>query len=293
MKILKREIATRIFKYEHPTRVALSKKYPLLKKPIIWIRYQIRNLQNWLDWRIACKRSQDFFPCVVARHQSVLRRKLGDSNPKLQEQKIINLDQAIKQLNGIVIKPGQIFSFWKIVGQPTRHKGYVEGMLLSNGRVIEGMGGGLCQLSNFLYWIFLHSPTTIVERYHHSMDAFPDSGRTIPFGGGATVLYNFVDLKILNTSPYPLQLKLWLTNNHLKGQLVSTQPLDRKYHVFEKNHFFVKHGSQYYRYNELYREVKVGGKIIETEKITTNCAPVLYEVTNDYLQKNHFKVLKI
>lgn len=291
MMTIAREIAKRIYNYENPKRIALSRKYPFLKKPIIFLRHQVRDIQNFFDFRITYERKNDFFDCVVARHQSVLRRRLGDSDPKLQEQKIINLKQAIQRLNGVIVKPDRIFSLWKIIGKPKYENGYVDAMFLSNGKVIEGIGGGLCQLSNFLYWIFLHAPVEAVERYHHSMDVFPDSGRTVPFGSGATILYNFIDLKVKNTSTCPLQLKIWLTDNHLKGQILSPHQLPEKFHVFEKNHFFIKRDKQDFRYNEIYKETKIKGKVKKIEKITTNFAPVLYEVTEEYLQKNNFKVL--
>ncbi len=284
-------IAKCIYNYENPKRIALSRKYPFLKKPIIFLRYITRDIQNFFDFRIKFERKNYFFGCIIARHQSILRRRLGDSNPKLQEQKIINLKQAIKRLNGVVIQPNHVFSLWSIIGRPKCENGYVDGMLLSNGKVIEGIGGGLCQLSNFLYWIFLHAPIESVERYRHSMDVFPDFGRTLPFGGGATILYNFIDLKVKNISAYPLQLKIWLTDNHLKGQILSPRPISQKFHIFEKNHFFVKRGKKYFRYNEIYRETKIDGKVEKIEKITTNFSPVLYEVTDEYLQKNNFKIL--
>jgi len=290
MKI-EQDIANHLYFYENPTREALSKKYPILKKPIIFLRHLIRNGQNFFNFKIKYKKRDDFFHCVVARHQSLLRRRLGDSNPELQERKIVNLRQAIKQLNGIVIEPNRIFSLWSIIGKPKYKNGYVNGMLLSNGKIVEGIGGGLCQLSNFLYWIFLHAPIDTVERYHHSMDVFPDSGRTLPFGSGATILYNFIDLKVKNVSNYPLQLKIWLTDNHLKGQVLSPHFIPEKFHIFEKNHFFIKRGEKYFRYNEIHRETKINGKIKNTKKITTNFAPVLYDVTEEYLQKNNFKVL--
>lgn len=291
MMKIEKEIAKRIYNYENPKRIALSRKYPFLKKPIIFLRHKVRDVQNFFDFRIKYERKNDFFDCVVARHQSILRRRLGDSDPKLQEQKIVNLKQAIQRLNGVIIKPNHVFSLWKIIGKPKYENGYVDGMLLSNGKVIEGIGGGLCQLSNFLYWIFLHVPIETVERYHHSMDVFPDSGRTLPFGGGATILYNFIDLKVKNTSTYPLQLKIWSTDNHLKGQILSPRSIPEKFHLFEKNHFFIKRGERYFRYNEIYKETKVDGKSVKIEKITTNFAPVLYHITDKYLQKNNFKVL--
>ncbi|MFA4942931.1 MAG: VanW family protein [Patescibacteria group bacterium] len=288
-----KELSARIDDYEKPKRLALSKKYPELRKPIIASRQIIKNFDNFFNFKIKYKKQEVFFDFVIKRHQSVLRRRLGDSDQRLQEQKIINLKLAIEKLNGIIIKPGDIFSLWKIVGKPKYKDGYVDGMLLSNGQVIEGLGGGLCQLSNFLHWIFLHAPLKIVERYHHSMDVFPDSSRTLPFGSGATILYNFIDLKAKNISKSSLQLKLWLTDNHLKGQIISAKPWPQKYHLFEKNNLFVKKGEKYYRYNEIYRETKLNGKVQKVEKILTNFAPVLYPVTNEYLNKHGFKLLKI
>lgn len=293
MNDLSTELLRRIQQYESPKRIALSKKYPRLKKPIIASRRIIRDFDNFFNFKLQHKRQDVFFDCIVQRHQSVLRRKLGKSDARLQEQKIINLQKAVEKLNGVVIEPGNIFSLWKIIGKPSYKDGYVDGMLLSNGKIVEGLGGGLCQLSNFLHWIFLHAPFEIVERYHHSMDVFPDSGRTLPFGSGATILYNFIDLKAKNVSTVPLQIKLWLTPTHLKGQIVSSHRLPYKYHLFEKNNLFVKKGKKYFRYNEIYRETKYNGKVQKIEKVLTNFAPVLYTVTDAYLRKNKCKLIKV
>jgi len=285
------KISRRLFDYEHPARRAFSSRYPVLKRPIILIRQLIRQGQDFCHLRIRYHRINHSFDHIVARHQSVLRRRLGNSDSRLQEQKIINLTQAVKRLNGVVIQPGDIFSLWQIIGRPSYQAGYVDGMLLANGQVVEGLGGGLCQLSNFLHWIFLHAPLAIIERYHHSLDVFPDSGRTLPFGSGATILYNFIDLKAKNVSKQPLQIKLWLTDNHLKGQILSPQPLPQKFHVFERNHYFIKRGNCYFRYNEIYRQTKINGVVQKTELAATNFAPVLYPITEDYLKQNNLSVL--
>lgn len=113
-------------------------------------------------------------------------------------------------------------------------------MLISRGKVVEGIGGGLCQLANLFYWIFLHAPVEIVERYHHSLDVFPDSGRVLPFGSGATIVQNYIDLQIKNISQEPLQIKIWLTDTHLKCQLLAPNPIKQKFHIFEKNHTFIQ-----------------------------------------------------
>ncbi len=279
--------------HEQPRRQALSSKLPHLKRGIILARRTHRSITNYLNPAIQNKKSKTFFTHVIARHQSVLVRKLGNSDVKLQEEKIINLRRACEDLNGIIIEPGKIFSLWHLIGQPTHAKGYVTGMLLSNGKVVPGIGGGLCQLSNFLCWIFMHADTKIIERYHHSMDVFPDSGRVLPFGSGATCLYNFIDLKIKNTGAEPLQLKICVTDTHLKGQLVSPKSADAKFSVFEAEHCFVKTTKKYFRYNEIFRAKKINGQEISQEKLFTNFAPVLYPVTSEYLTENNFTVVEL
>lgn len=279
--------------YEKPRRIAVSSKYPILKRPILTLRHVVKKIENLVMHSIARTRSNEFYSAIIARHQSVIRRKLGNSDPFLQEQKVTNLRRACEDLNGLIIKPGEVFSLWETIGKPTPERGYVNGMLLSNGKIVEGVGGGLCQLSNFLCWIFQHANTEIVERYHHSMDVFPDSGRTLPFGSGATCMYNIVDLQIKNTSDQNLQLKIWLTETHLKGQLVAPTNEPIKFDVREKNHTFIKRGDRYFRYNEIYKVAKLEGKEISEKHLFTNFAPVLYSIDSDYFETTKQSVINL
>ncbi len=232
-------------------------------------------------------------PIILARHQSLLLKKLGNNNEHLQQQKVKNLLLASNQIDRIIIKPGQTFSYWHAIGRPQKKHGYVEGMLLSQSKVTAGIGGGLCQLSNLLYWLFLHGPFKILERYHHSYDVFPDSGRVLPFGSGATVFYNYVDLVVKNTSSSPIQIHVWLSGKHLKGQLLSSQSHERKFSVKEKNHLFVHWKNQWFRYNELYRETKYKGQVESTELITTNFAPVLYKTSKEELVARGHSIVEL
>ncbi|CAN5171182.1 N/A [soil metagenome] len=281
-----RAIKEEILEREAPEqRVALSSRYPAFKVPIIEVRRAQRRLQavkNVREEKLV--KSQEKFPAVVARHQSVLVRKLGDSDQRLQVQKVQNLKTAAASLDGLIIQPGQTFSLWRHLGKPTAARGYVNGMLLSQGKVVEGMGGGLCQLANFLFWIFLHTDCAVVERHHHSMDVFPDSGRTLPFGSGATIMYNFVDLKIKNTSGQPMQLSMWLTDTHLKGQLLSPTHHVCKYHVGQRFHCFVAKDGGFYRYNQIWREKTRNGVVLSEEHMVSNLAPVLYKTTKEELE---------
>jgi vancomycin resistance protein VanW len=81
-------------------------------------------------------------------------------------------------------------------------------MELSFGEARSGIGGGICQLSNLIHWMAIHSPLVVVERSNHSFDPFPDEGRVLPFGSGAAIFYNYVDLVLHNPTDRSFQLKL-------------------------------------------------------------------------------------
>lgn len=278
-----------IKEYEIPKRKAISNRFPFLVSPAVFTKRTIRNIKNKISLPRLYK--GELLANIIARHSSPLYRKLEDVDFDLQKNKVTNLEIAISALDELVIPPGKTFSFWNVVGSVSKKKGYVDGMLLSNGKISRGVGGGLCQLSNFLMWIFLHSDIEIVERHHHSVDSFPDSGRTLPFGSGATIFNNYLDLKIKNVSNSSLQLKLWLTDDYLKGQLLSDKPSENKYHILEKEHCFISQKGDFFRYNEIHRETYKQGVKIGEEIIFTNFAPVAYDVEESRLKEFGYKII--
>lgn len=201
-----------------------------------------------------------------------------------QENKIINLKIAIKQLNGVVIKPGETFSYWRLIGKTTRRKGYVEGMVLHYGTFKPGVGGGLCQLSNLIYWMTLHTTLTVTERYRHSYDVFPDSKRTQPFGSGATCSYNYLDLQIKNETDQAYQLYLYVTDEHLVGEWRTAYPQLYQYEVYEKEHAIKPaYWGGYIRRNVIHRRVFNQQKqFVEDQYVTENHAIMMYEPLLSY-----------
>lgn len=233
-----------------------------------------------LPRKFASEKQNEDLEFTCKKHQSLLRRRLGNSDPQLQENKVENLKIACPTIDGILIKPGETFSFWNRVGEATAEKGYCEGMQLSRGEVVRGVGGGLCQLANLLYWMALHTPLEIVERHHHSFDPFPDENRVLPFGSGAGVFYNYIDLRFFNPTDNTFQIRLRLTEEHLKGAIYSGQETPHSYHVFEKDHRFILENGRNYRENEIWRKVidRRTGNQIREEMLVKNHAEVKYEL---------------
>ena len=218
-------------------------------------------------------------PIEIFTHKSILMRQLKDVDMYLQYNKVENLRLAIASINQVIIKPGEVFSLWYLIGNPSKRRGFKIGMTLHNGKVKPGYGGGLCQLANLIYWMTLHSPLSIKERWRHSYDVFPDVNRSLPFGSGATLGYNYIDLQIQNNTKDDYQFDFWLTDENLCGAIRSNVENLYDYEVFERNHQIIgpTYG-QYMRHNEIYRNVKAitTGELIREEFITENNALMMY-----------------
>ena len=214
----------------------------------------------------------------VFKHRSIMLRPLKDVEMYLQHNKITNLRLAIAPINGVVIRPGQTFSIWRLVGRPTAAKGYLEGLVLSNGRIEKGIGGGLCQLGNLLYWMALHTPLTITERWRHGFDVFPDINRKIPFACGATLAYNYIDLQLRNDTNATFQINLWLDDEYLNGEIRSDREPEFTYEIFESDHLIkMQPWGGYTRHNRIWRRQtsKIDG-VTSEDLITENHAIMMY-----------------
>ena len=245
----------------------------------LWYTYS-RYLEWYFGGKKYCKKKDNkLLQNSVFTHKTPLLRKLKDVEMWMQHNKIVNLRIASACINGVIIYPGETFSYWKLIGKPSRRKKYVEGMVLSNGGFKPGVGGGLCQLSNLIYWMTLHTPLTVTERHRHSYDVFPDSNRQMPFGSGATCVYNYRDLQIYNATDQPFQLILTLDDGYLQGEWRTTRNLDTTYEVYEKNHIIShEYWGGYIRHNELARKVYTSDKeLICDEFITENNALMMYQ----------------
>jgi vancomycin resistance protein VanW len=243
--------------------------------------YRTKRYIQWLtsNETFAKTRETELKRHVIHSHRTPLYRELKDVDLWYQENKVKNLKIAVRELDKIVIKPGETFSYWKLLGNTTKRKGYVDGMVLYYGSFKPGIGGGLCQLSNLIYWMTLHTPLTVTERHRHSYDVFPDSNRRLPFGSGATCAYNYLDLKIKNNTSETFQLHVYLTDQALVGEWRSTSPALTHYEVYEKEHRIShEYWGGYLRHNQIFRKVfNKADEQIDDEFITENHALMMYE----------------
>lgn len=217
-------------------------------------------------------------PVIVKGHTSTILRRLEGVDMELQQNKRTNLKLAAACINGIVIRPGETFSFWRLVGEPTAKRGYLDGLVINKGKLDRGVGGGLCQLANLIHWLVLNSPLTVTELTHHSDALFPDSGRRVPFGTGTSVFYKNVDYRFKNTTDRPVQLMIWLNDNELCGELRSTEAFPYIYRITEENQGYIEEDGVFYRVSKVYRiTLDRERHIMRRELILDNHSKVMYD----------------
>ncbi len=241
--------------------------------------YLLRDMRDMFSGeRIAREKNTLPFPVIVKSHTSNVLRRLEGVDMQLQRNKAVNLRLAAAKINGIVINPGEIFSFWRLVGEPSEKNGYVEGLVINNGKLERGIGGGLCQIANLIHWLVLNSPLTVTELVHHSDALFPDSGRRVPFGTGTSVFYKNVDYRFKNTTDRPVQILVWLDEYELFGELRAPEPFPYIYRITEENQGFIEEEGVFYRVSRVFRlTLDRERRVLRRELVLDNHSKVMYD----------------
>lgn len=250
-------------------RIAMGKNYFIAKRYVCWMRHSKKYVQEKQVMHLGH---------LVFEHKTPLYRGLKDVDRFIDDNKVINLKIATDKINGVIIKPNETLSYWKLIGNPSKSKGYVEGMVLDHGKYKLGVGGGLCQLSNLLFWMMLHTPMDIVERHRHSYDVFPDSKRTQPFGSGATCVYNYRDLQIINQTNETYQIILDIDEGFLQGSVYASTEKYLNYKVYESNHSItLEPWGGYIRHNAISRKAyDMDHCELEDQQVCENHAIMMY-----------------
>ena len=229
--------------------------------------------------KFAKDKNDELLPEIVFSFNSNIIKRAPGVDLTSQLNKAVNIDLACKCINGIIIHPGETFSFWKLVGNTTKRKGYKAGRVIVRNKLVTGLGGGLCNLSNTINRVVLHSPLTVTEFHKHSDALAPDEGERIPLNAGTSVGYNYIDYRFKNTTKQDVQLLLWVENEKLYAELRTINQYPNLYHLVEENHHFAKENDIFYRNSKLYRVVtdRKTNKEIDKELIWDNHSEVMFD----------------
>lgn len=196
--------------------------------------------------------------------------------------RVTNISLATRSINGMLLMPGEEFSFNGVVGQRTVARGYKEAGVIINNQLDSGIGGGICQVSTALYNAVTRANINATERQHHSLK----SSYAAP-GLDATVDYGNIDYKFKNTLEYPVFIEGYLTGKSLTFNIYSDKSLaNRTYdlvsevyatlepkvtyiddpNMYEGVTEYVKKPSTGYKVR-VYRKIYENGKLVDKEKL--------------------------
>ena len=148
----------------------------------------------------------------------------GQTKHNTNENRNTNLRLACQAINGVVLNPGETFSFNDTLGQRTAAKGYKPAPAYSGNETVDEIGGGICQVSSTLYYSALLADMEIVSRINHGFVP-----TYIDYGMDATVSWKSPDFQFRNNSPYPVKIQAEVSDGYVKVQILGTD--NRDYYV--------------------------------------------------------------
>ena len=167
-----------------------------------------------------------------------------------------NLILAAKKINGTVLMPGETFSYNKVVGARTIQAGYKEAPIYVSGRVEDGIGGGICQITTTLYNAVVYANLDIVERSNHQfVPSYAGPSRD------ATVVYGAIDFKFKNNRDYPIKITCSVSGGIANFKIWGLKS-DNDYEVQISSRTTGKTSTAIY--SEAYKILKKNGNVVST-----------------------------
>ena len=159
-------------------------------------------------------------------HLSLSQPILNATDEESRRNKIHNIKVAAAAIETVQIEPGEVFSFWQLVGEPSHRNNFKRGINIIRGKVIEDFGGGLCQLSGIVYHVSLMAGLSVLERANHSVDLYHDTERYTPLGADCAVFYGYKDLRLQNDLSHPVRFRLAVSDETLTCFVESPERLE-------------------------------------------------------------------
>jgi len=268
------------------SRMLVTRLFPFLTPIRLWQRKKCYYLNMRFDENLYSSNKEPLFPHELAADKSLLINEHTGADIQYQYNKVHNLRLASETVSRVVIRPGETFSLWWLVRHADRQERYKDGLCVHSGRLVAVYGGGLCQLSNMLFWLFLHTPLTIVERHTHKVKEFPNPSPDDPCGVDATILEGWLDLRVRNDTDEAMQIELTLDDTYYYGRILVPRYPEKRYSIINRNMNYAKRNGKIFQSVDVIRQMtdKKTGALVTEELLYTNTCEVGYEV--DFTRKN-------
>lgn len=261
-------------------RKRLTQIFPFLLPIRIWQRNLFYKIKMKLDGNTYSKKFGDLLAYEVCNTKTLMVNENSGYDIIYQKNKVDNLKIASKTMNHILIYPNETFSFYYLEKNSNKFGKYKDGLVLVDGEIVAKKGGGLCQLSNMLHYLFLMSPLTIVERHMHAKQELPNPDKTALQGIDATISRGWLDLKVKNNTNNIYQIDISFDDDYMYGRILSNEETSVKYEISNENVKYTKEENKIYEYVDVVRE-EIDVRTDETirkEKLYEEKVEITYEL---------------
>ena len=150
--------------------------------------------------------------------------------------------------------------------------------MVVNGQLQTIVGGGVCQISNLLFHLFLRTPLTLVERHCHGAKDFPDPPGDVLTGVDATVSEGWLDLKVTNETPVTYQLQLDVGQEQITGRILADAPPAYQYQLANRGLAYIRRGDTVWEEVDVLQQAysTASGQLACTRFLYHNACPVGY-----------------
>ncbi len=178
-----------------------------------------------------------------------------------------NMKLSMEAINGTILKPGEIFSFNKVVGDSNNPKrGFLPGASIINGAITMTYGGGICQAATTIYGAAIRADMTIIERRNHRFKS-----SYVPYGLDAAIDYKSIDLKFRNDLKYPVYIKATMKNKELECKIWG--PKNKNFDKIEVNSWVVNKSDDikveaeklYYKNNKIIKKRRLPSSVYKAK----------------------------
>ena len=260
-------------------RKRLTERFPFLLPLRKFQRKIFFYLQMKFDSNKYAKKKDKVLDHKIFTAKSKMINPNSGFDIEYQINKVHNLKLVAKTMDRIIIEPNEVFSFWVLAKDAKKYGEYKDGLVVVNDQTIPQKGGGLCQISNLLFWLFLHTPLAIIERHPHSAETIPLQGE-IPPGVDATIAEGWKDIKVKNDTHLRYQIVFEFDDEFIYGSIYSDKDTDVIYDIQSENLMYAKEKDEVYRYNEIYRIERRArdNEILGKELVLKNKTEIKYEI---------------
>lgn len=237
-------------------------------------------------------------PSVKQSELNKVNKKISESSTSYASSdagRAANIEIAAKKINGTLLMPGEVFSFNGIVGERSEANGFKNAIVIVNNEFVDGIGGGICQVSTTLYQAILNTGLYSVERLNHTLPV-----GYAPLGEDATVAWGSIDYKFKNSFEYPVYIQAYTSGKRMYFKVYSNESLgNRSYEMYSKvtdtieatmeevkdpNLYEGERVVKKRAYNgykvETYRKIYIDGQFAKEELISKDTYPVVNGIVN-------------